>query len=38
MSIDRTDMVNRVNIEKDVIERLTEMALIDSVVVAMSEE
>ena len=38
MSIDRTDMVNRVNIEQDVIERLTEMALIDSVVVVMSEE
>ena len=38
MSVDRTDMVDRVNIEQDVIERLTEMALIDSVVVVMSEE
>ena len=38
MSIDRTDVVNRVNVEQDVIERLTEMALIDSVVVVMSEE
>ena len=38
MSIDRTDMVDRVNVEQDVIERLTEMALIDSVVVVMSEE
>ena len=36
--VDRTDMVDRVNIEQDVIERLTEMALIDSVVVVMSEE
>ena len=38
MSVDRTDMVGRVNVEQDVIERLTEMALIDSVVVVMSEE
>ena len=38
MSIDRTDVVDRVNIEQDVIERLTEMALIDLVVVVMSEE
>ena len=36
--VDRTDVVDRVNIEQDVIERLTEMALIDSVVVVMSEE
>ena len=38
MSIDSTDVVDRVNIEQDVIERLTEMALIDLVVVVMSEE
>ena len=38
MSIDRTDMVERVNVEQNVIERLTEMALIDLVVVVMSEE
>ena len=38
MSIDKTDMVNKVNVEQDVIERLTKMALIDSVVVVMSEE
>ena len=38
MSIDRTDVVDRVNVEQDVIKRLTEMALIDSVVVVMSEE
>ena len=38
MSIDRRDVVDRVNIEQDMIKRLTEMALIDSVVVVMSEE
>ena len=38
MSVDRTDVVDRVNVEQDVIEKLTEMALIDLVVVVVSEE
>ena len=38
MSVDRTDIVDRVDIEQDMIEKLTEIASIDLVVVVVSEE